>query len=77
MGKKSNPPLAPISIDPSTASFGLFQILFAELTECFANALFKLKRHEDQTFTLQQALRRNFSEILEELKDQPRAIGYS
>ena len=70
MGKKSNPLLAPINIEPLTASFGLFQIVFADLTECFAIALFRLKQHEDQTLTLQQVFKRNFSEILEELKDQ-------
>ena len=70
MGKKSNPLLAPIKIDPLTASFGLFQIVFANFTECFATALFKLKQHEDQTLTFQQVFKGNFSEILEELKDQ-------
>jgi hypothetical protein len=61
-----------MKIDGTAAAYGLIQVVFADVTERLAGAVFILRRRREPNVTLEQIFRPGFKHILDEFKTELR-----
>ena len=58
-----------MTIDPAAAAYGIFQVVFAEMTENLAGALFRFRQVKQPELTFKQVFRMVFNKLLKEFED--------
>jgi len=59
-----------MQIDATAGAYGLFQVVFADLTEHLAAAVFRLQQAKDPSVTFEQIFRLEFKRVLDRFKEE-------
>ena len=61
-----------MKIDPTASAYGLFQVLFADVADHIAGAIFELQKRQGKSVTLQEISHRGFKGLLREFRQELR-----